>query len=204
MAFVPVPNVCQLELVFGFSGQVVEWVFHYAGDFDPPEQMLTDVATNACSQWQSAFIGITSNAMTLMKAKATDLSQQNAPGVEVAPTGSATGTKNEQALPTNTAAIVSLKTAYRGRSYRGRKYLCGLCEDQVNVNTLAANYKTALATAFDYFMFLDTSTGPVGLVVVSRYHNGAPRAVGVSTPVTNFIIQDTVGTQRRRLPGRGT
>jgi hypothetical protein len=42
------------------------------------------------------------------------------------------------------------------------------------------------------------------LVVVSRYSNGQPRAVGVATPVTSALLVDTrVDTQRRRLVGIG-
>jgi hypothetical protein len=39
---------------------------------------------------------------------------------------------------------------------------------------------------------------------VSRYANGAPRTVGIATPVTSVVLVDQrVDSQRRRLVGIG-
>lgn len=87
------------------------------------------------------------------------------------------------------AGIVSLHTALRGQSHRGRVYVGPVCEgDQANgVLSAVATMTTAWAN------FRDTlfSSHGVHLAVASYKHSS-------SEDVTDIVVRSIVGTQRRR------
>lgn len=203
MVFVPVPNTARIELVYTMGSQVMENVLHYTGNNISDPEILTSLATNALASWQATWRTHQVLGLRLNLVRATSLEEQNSPGVEIVPDTNYNGTANADPIPYNCAALIQLLTAYRGRSYRGRVYLPGLGEgDQTNSN-LAGSLVTALNASYSYWDFLDVSGEPYAMVVVSRFHNGQPRSIGVCTNVQDFKTSLTIASQRRRLPGRG-
>lgn len=203
MDFIPVPNVCMIELIYGHQNQTMENVLHYTGQNVSDPAILMGLAQNAFTQWAATWKTQQSNVLWLGTVRATSLEQQNSPSVEYIPTTGNAGTQSADPLPANCAALIQVLTAYRGRSYRGRIYIPGLCDNQATGSTLSETTKDALTNSFSYWDFLDVSGEPYGLCVVSRFHNKAPRVVGIHTDATGFSCGNYVVSQRRRLPGRG-
>lgn len=203
MAFIPVENCVQIQLVYLYDGQVVENVLHYAGQTPASENTLTNLANDAFTSWQTTWRTKQPTSLALTKVIATDISSQNGASIEVPHSTANTGTVNEEGMPSNVCYLISLKTANRGRSYRGRLYLPGVCEGAIIVNTIGNAVVAALQDSYTYWDYLSDDGDPWALVVASRYHNKAPRSTGITTNVTSFHVDPTVASQRRRLPGRG-
>lgn len=103
-------------------------------------------------------------------------------------------------LPNNVTLAVSLRTGMVGRSRRGRVYHVGLAEAMVSVNDVVAPYNATIPTA--YFNLIGIlNVLDMRLVVISYYEDGALRSVPLVSEVIDAILTDnTVDTQRRRLP----
>lgn len=119
-------------------------------------------------------------------------------------------------LPLNVACACKLVTAYSGRSRRGRIFLSGFEEDQVNDNNFTDVAKAQIETNMRSLV-QDINAG-VGEVVVASFFSGMalepnsrgetvwtpqPRAAALLTAVQNVIVDGFVDSQRRRLTGRG-
>lgn len=110
-------------------------------------------------------------------------------------------------LPPQCAFVYSLKTALKGRSYRGRFYLPGIPE-VLNVGGQCAAASLANMVAVGTQLY--TVFGPGGtntdwqLVVISRWLNHAKRVTPVGTPVESIEFDPTIRTQRRRVLGVGS
>lgn len=106
-------------------------------------------------------------------------------------------------MPMSVTLAFKFATGVAGRSYRGRLYFVGLGEASVSGDYVA----TADANSIrDALVALNAAMHTAGyeLVVVSRFHDGAPRSSAVVTPVTSISYVDLrVDTQRRRLAGVG-
>lgn len=112
-------------------------------------------------------------------------------------------------LPSWLAACTSLRTAFAGKSRRGRFYLGGLFEAWTVGNDL-----TAARMAMDQF-YLDALMGRYGpsgtsnqfrLVIYSQKLASVPGTAcqDSSTVVTSGIVNSAVATMKSRKPGSGT
>lgn len=204
MAFIPVADTIEVELFQFLHGQKVENTlgFRLDGGFGAGE--VIDLWNNLLIWWETTFSTDLSNNLSLRGAKITDLSSISAPAYEFnAPTPNPTGDDAVAALPGNVALCVSFRTLARGRSYRGRNYVCGLSENAVTGNTVDSTVVLALQAAYNGLRSLPFDN-PWEHVVISRFNAGAPRTTGVATKVTSCVIVDPyVDSQRRRLTGRG-
>lgn len=108
------------------------------------------------------------------------------------------------ALPVANACIVSLKTGLGGRHNRGRKYLAGIPQQDVDNSRLTEDKRAEMQTTWNainaYF-----GVGGSGLATWGVYHNAgtvaAPSHVFVG--INSAIVRPTLGTMRSRLPGHG-
>lgn len=203
MAFIPVPNSAQLCFDFTTAGQ--NWQFCVVIRKSAPPLTSTDLANAsavAASWWSTNLRPLIQNNTVLRQTRATDISVEGG-GQSIATVGTA-GTNGGILVPLNAALVVSLRTAKRGRSYRGRIYLGGLEQtDLVSETDVAGAYVTSVLAAIAALQSqLDTNS--FDLVVASKQHNKV-----VTNPAeTNEVIAATcdshIDSQRRRLFGRGT
>lgn len=113
-------------------------------------------------------------------------------------TGTGTRTGSDY-LPRQVACVVSWRTAFLGRPYRGRVYLPPMLEADQNDGFLTVGYQDDAA---EYAQsLLDMNSATIGsaaweLVVHSDTH-------GFDTPVTSFQVRSLLGGQNRRRQGRG-
>lgn len=202
MAFIPVPNTAMVELVFNCDGQVCENTLYFANDVGWDIPSMNSLASKIAGWWNVEYRVFQSNLCQLTAIKVTDLETQFAPGIEYVTGLPAAGGAASEIMPNNVTVATTFLTDLRGRSYRGRNYFVGITTDAVNGNSISS----VTAGLFqDMYAALPTYLDPEDgdHVVVSRYSGNAPRVTGVTTPVTGYRTEQTIDSQRRRLPGRG-
>lgn len=141
----------------------------------------------------------------------TDLSTATGLQVTRALSTPVAGTLGQPALPNNVSLAVSFRSAIRGRSYRGRNYIPCLTEAQVANSAVTQVVADAWRDAYAAILVAVSGPGdPYVWVVVSRYSGvdadgkPIPRVTGNAEPVNAVVVVDrTVDSMRRRLPGRG-
>jgi len=98
----------------------------------------------------------------------------------------------------NAAACVSLRTAYTGRSFRGRFYVGGLPQAAFgNAHLIDSGTAAALSGYFEDFI-TGLNTINKTLVVVSNYAAGVVRLIALATEVNAVITDTKIDSQRRR------
>lgn len=203
MAFIPVPRGIQLCFLFLTGGQ--HWQFcltlqKSSGEVDHGD--LVAVTSAADGWWDAGFNAVLSAANYLSSIVATDISEQG--GEALVHTMGESSVGPAGILPNNVAAVISQRTAKRGRSYRGRAYVGGLTNaDQVTSTQMGS---AAAAELVDQFVDLQEALDAAGydVVVASRQHNGVTTNPADVNEVTAFVVDTLYDSQRRRLEGRGT
>lgn len=210
MPFVPATNTLECELRYQQDDQKLENTLYFSFTSPWTIPMMQTLGTELIAWWAIELGPQTSDNVVLREVYITDLSTVSSPAITVVPLLLTQGTRAQPALPNNVSLTVSFRTDSRGRSFRGRNFFVGLCEDQVSQNTVDPSVLTALVAAYNDLLPGGTLTRGEWSVV-SRFSGvdpvtGAPipRAAAVVTPITSvLIVDDTVDSQRRRLPGRG-
>lgn len=202
MPFVPFNNVCQVELFYRQDSQTLENVLHFIAPLTPDTDSLEQLGLDTIAWWNTVIKPICTSNVSLVGVKATSLNSDTAPSVEVVTGLPLAGTAAATSLPNNVTIVVKLLTANRGRSYRGRVYHVGLIQSQVSGNEVTNTFRTALTTAYGTLL-LATGFHDHELCVASRVEDGVPRTLGVATVVTGVQVNQTLDSQRRRLPERG-
>lgn len=201
MAFISVPNVCQFNLRASVNGVPIENVFHLKKG-DETAWSLPDIigaAEEMGSAWQAEMLPVLAGGYQARTVYARDLTTEAGLVYEASFAADAFGTASGETMPGSVAVCITHRTGLAGRSYRGRTYISGMSELSVNGNNIVTGFAATLITNFIAFKDLVVDAGYVW-GIVSRYHNLAPRAVGIFTRITASTLRDTrVDTQRRRL-----
>ena len=204
MAFIPAPNVALVTMKFLTDNQEAVNSFHFKFASTINNAQLQAIAQAMYNNFWSSLKTSLCDKCELSQIKAVDLSVQNGGefilnygvGVEK---GSVVG----PAAANNAALVVTNQTVQRGKSYRGRQYLGGLCMYRfANSITVLTGQITEMTVAFGKLLVAANTAG-AAWVVLSRYFAKAPRPTAVSTPITSFRIDNAIDSQRRRLYGRG-
>lgn len=204
MAFVPVPDTLMAELRFISQGQQCENTLYFTGSAGVSPSLAADLGDALISWWQTQFQTGTSDQTALVEVFLTDLTSDTSFTLSDTNTLPLVGGSSTDALPQNCAHCVSFRTAQRGRSGRGRNYVLGLTEADSQDSILLSTVVAAHVTAYSVLIGPGAFVPGLQWVVVSRFHNGAPRVTGLAIPITNVLSVDAViDSQRRRLPGRG-
>lgn len=205
MPFVAIPDVVQLQAIHLWEGQWTENVYHYYSVAAKTAANLHALGTAWRTDWLANIQPLLPSAASLQKLIITDLSSQS--GVSVEHTDDmpvAGGSSSSPSLPNNVTVAIKWLTALRGRSYRGRTYHMGICDDGVTGNVISTALRNALTSAYEQItQITDAIPNEWFLVVASRYANGVARNPGIYTYVTDVFVDTIVDSQRRRLPGRG-
>lgn len=203
MAFIPVTNTIQVNVNQRLDGQQVQNTLYVRTSAAVTSTDLTEVANIVGDTFINSLYPFLSFNLTMIEVVAFDLSQQNGNQVSVPYVPAEAGGAVSPSLPNNVALCVSLRTASRGRSARGRNFVAGIPENAVDNSRVLQSFAENVQTAYVGLVGSLTAEGYTA-VVVSRFANSLPRAAGVTFPITAVLITDlVVDTQRRRLPGRG-
>jgi hypothetical protein len=209
MPFVPVPLTAEVELRYLIANQKTENTLYFRKETAWTETDLTNLGLNIIAWWLTNMAPLISDELTLREAYVTSLASATAPAVTVPAAEGDTGEDTNPADANNVALAISFRTNTRGRSFRGRNYVVGIPKNQVGQSLVNPTQVAAYVAAYD----LIRSGGMLPADdwgVVSRFSgvdvNGdpIPRTTGVFTIISAVLATDnTVDSQRRRLPGRG-
>lgn len=182
----------------------------------PSADVMTDFLTYLTDVDITRYLACLSNQYTLVKLTARTILEPEIV-VEHAYTGTLpTGAVASEATATQVAGIVSWKTNYAGRRYRGRTYLPAVPESMLTLGFLEPAQRTAMDTWADWHR-AQAFTGPgssawsANLVVLSDPDGVLPSSTtpaGKRQPtfdvVQSYVIRYSPGTQRRRKIGVGS
>jgi hypothetical protein len=165
--------------------------------------------SNLGSAFQTALIKNTSGGLlyamvpvvTCDQLIVRDVNPGTAAEVELDFTAVAGGIVGGDPLPPQSAGVITWRTGFAGRSFRGRTYLPGVSESDSTDGTLSSGYLTRLGTIITQMLAV---FGPSGsdtnwqFAVISEVSAGAPRVPPIGTAVTAGVQRPFVQTQRRR------
>lgn len=211
MPFVSVQNTVMVELRYLSDLQHIENTLYFERADAPTPTNIGTLLDAVESWWLDNIQPLIPNVLVLTEIVGTDLTTATGPQVAHVPAGGGIGGVADPPLPNNVSIAISFRTGLRGRAFRGRNYHPSLWETGVTKNTLQEEIVTAIQDAYIALVgHADVVAAGYEWVVVSRFSgvdgdgDPIPRAAGVTTPVlTALIVDPTVDSQRRRLPGRG-
>lgn len=204
MAFVPAVNVVELQFRFTNDGQQTENRIHINVGTTPNSHHLSVINELAFGWYEGNMVDLEPTSLTLREIYSKSLETQPGPEATLSTGLPLAGTVAFQALPSNATIAVSLRSGSTGRSSRGRWYWQQLTENIVDVNTVGTGMQADILAALRNLQSAISSAG-YDWVIVSYRTNNAPRVGGpVYFSVADIILVDaTIDSQRRRLPGRG-
>jgi hypothetical protein len=208
--FVPVSNTALVEARVLVNAQQCENTLWFKS---PSAFTATSLGTLGIMvrDWHvTNYLPLVSSALTLVEVVSTD--QTAADGLQdvTIPDPGSVGGASPNVMPNNVTLTVSFRTGHRGRSFRGRNYVNGLTEDQVDGNSFVAGLTDLWQGVYEALIGAASDIG-MEWVVASRFsgvdpvtHDPIPRVAGVTTPITSVLVVDPfVDSARRRLTGRG-
>lgn len=202
MAFQPAPLVCQVNVRADLFTEKIENVLNFvlAANTLYTAQDVQDIAELTLAAWAANMCPVAGGNYVLREVTATALDSVGSPTFTAIPLNPIAGGAAGETLAGSQALVITHKTGLSGRSFRGRTYLAGLTESQVNGNFITAATETAISAAWAATFDAWTNAGHE-LCVVSRWSNKVLRTIATHAVVTATGITNTrVDTQRRRLP----
>lgn len=134
----------------------------------------------------------------LQNITATDVSVANGTQTILPLTTDNVGTSGGDPAAANAAVVVSLRTNFTGRSFRGRFYVGGLSNTNLaNAQNIGTSAATFYAGVFEDFIDA-LNVINMTLVVVSRFAAGVARVTNLATEIISIIVDTKVDSQRRR------
>lgn len=203
MPFVPAPNIVMVEVIGLKDGQIIENRFHVNVLGEPTSGNLSTLSA-AVQSWVTTDYALRlPQEVAITEVRLTSLHTQN--GIQLSSPMTVTGAGVNGAMPNEVTLCVSLRSAFVGRSARGRFYLLGIPKDAVTTqNRVSATYRGLAAGTLQALIGAVNGSGFV-TVIVSYITNKAPRPGGPVYFVvqTAVVVDDIVDSQRRRRPGVG-
>jgi hypothetical protein len=204
MAFIPVPDTAQTIMVFQDSTSNKRWTTHFnwlkAGGWDTTAlQALNQSHLDAFGEGMQ---NILSTQTGLVEITSVDLSTADGAFDVLTPSPVPFGAIAGTPLALNSCVVVTYRTDQRGRSFRGRSYLSGQTSGQlVNNRMFTASWAAGVETAMLTTLTAIALESGAAHVIVSRQQGNVSLPVGETTPVTDIVGRQQVGTQRLRLTG---
>lgn len=199
MAFQAVPNTVQIE--FRYRSITVPWVNTvYARSPLPYDAAAIDDLADAVELWaETGVIEQLSTGAAYTGLEVRGLSNEFDITATRTPVPQVAGLVNAPVLPVNVAFVVKFDAGLTGRSTRGRNYVGGLADTDVDSRLIGAVRADAIVDKYETLKATIFAAG-WSMVIVSRYHNGAKRITAETFPVVNISYTDLqVDTRRSRL-----
>jgi hypothetical protein len=197
MAFQPTPDGCMVVTPFSYVG--FQWsnvLWYRMADFT--EADMLDLTTEVMSAWFNEYDAHFGDGCSYGKAIAYDMRTQDG-AVVVATADQGHGEATGDPLSPNNCLVLTLRTALRGRAYRGRLYLAGHTESAMTNGQFTEGIITAAEALGSGLMWRPLQEGWT-LCVRSGQLNGVQRENAVLTPVTSIECRSgKPGSQRRRV-----
>jgi len=202
MAYQPVADVAHVQLMGRMDGQVCinDWYFEISGG-GITAIGLAALAVAVQEKW-NGIVAQLSEDFAQTRVVCTDLTTATGPRVERNATD--IGGVASESAPNKVAACGSVRTDQRGRSARGRNYLAGVPNANIDLNTLDAAWMDNILLLFEDMIGPGALLAGWQWVIVSRQTAGALRPAGLAIPVTGVVFTtNTVRSMRSREVGHG-
>ncbi len=203
MAFQPVPETAQIDMVYDFNGEVALNSFYARRPGGYAQSDLQALADKIDLAWAATFPQEQPPEVSYVRTDVRGLASINdltatqnlsaGPGVHVGPS-----------LPNNVTFSIKKNSGQTGRSARGRTFWIGVPRNEVgnpDENHLLSTWAANCVSDID---FIRIQIGTVGLweaVLVSRFANGVKRTEGELFPwISTSNVDLVVDTNRGRLP----
>jgi hypothetical protein len=201
MPFVAAPGVARVAINFiNAQADRATNVFHVQNDTASPwlagdiETLIDIIETWLADEW--AVVAANAWQSDNITVRALDTEE----GLLVTRVATHAGDGTSQPLPSQNTIAVSMRTGLSGRSRRGRMYHVGLSEASTVGSYLDPAVGVQIVDAYQALLAA-IELMPANLGVLSYVEDGAPRAVPLFTPATNFVLTDIiVDSQDRRKP----
>jgi len=206
MPFVPVPKTIACDVIAELFGQVIENTLYFAF---PDEPLISEVAqlSSSVAEWAvGALCPVLSEDYIYKRTEARGIWDQAQPAITNVVGTNTPGAVASPGAPGGTCIAVSFRTAYGGRSYRGRNFVSGFPLNACEGNQLATAYASGIVEAYEALVpdYVADDLPNAVHVVASRFSLGAPRVTGITTPINAYLmVNRDLDSQRRRLTGRG-
>lgn len=219
-------NIFSLVQEVVFLGQRCQFSMYYARQDTSQKTSVQDGHNGLFTQWSAVILPLLRPCLsvgTLIGSVRIWCLTWPEVATGIYATGTLHGTDPGEPLPPQIAGVLTKQTALRGRSGRGRMYLCGMSEDSstngapavallTKMNTLAQklreswldvatgiNFSPAVISLKQYA--IDSLNPPVPPALVGTPKPGPVLAKGGA--ITNMVADEIWYTQRRRTLGRG-
>lgn len=188
-----------IELFMSLDSIPMENTLYFQYEEDPTLSVMEALAADMADWWTTNIAPNLSEDLTLTTVKATDLTTQTSPTFTFVPDAAIPGGRAQEAMSNQVCAVISFRSAARGRSSRGRNYVPGLGVADVTNNLYDQNLLNAIVDG--YQLLADTVFDDArAWVVVSRQQNNVPLETAQMLPIaTALAVNNRVKTQRRRL-----
>lgn len=203
MAYIPVPNTLRADVLGLIANQRIQNSFAVKYPTTPGDTERDNLETDFATFLASDLVPVLSNSYTVPEFDIVDISTEDGPKNVHVYTTPPQGAETVAAHPNNVAQCMTLRTAKRGRAYRGRSYIGGVypVAGTTQIDS-TADLIANLIGAFEALMTL-INIGGKYYGVVSRYLDKVARVSAVVTPITAISADTHYDSQRRRLAGRG-
>ena len=198
MAFIPTADVVRATITGQSAIGPVVNVLALRRLAEPTPVGLAELAELMWEQWALLVMPNLSTSYSLSSVSVADQSAADAPVAVYSTTPTPTGSVAGDALPLGSSCVVTLRTAARGRTARGRIFVGLLAEADASSGQLTPTRADGIRGAIASLGFAVNIAG-WELGVLSLQENGVPRGTGLFRPVTSIVVRSPlVGTQRRR------
>lgn len=200
MAFIAATNTAKACFDFTWKGVGVSICIYFLKATAPSSSDFQDLAFSLRDEFTDNVMPVLSHDVLFNGVTVYDMSSETAPIYTATETTPVAGGVAVDGTSRQVTAVITHRTAVRGRSGRGRTYLPGLSDNDVVDGAVTTDAQTAIQDAWDAFITAVETAVSWTFAVVSFYHDGAPRASGVKIQVTSSVVRGYTGTQRRRNP----
>lgn len=203
MAFQPAPNCVGVEIRCDLFGERVENTLNFELPGTPTASEVQEIAEQIEGWFVTSLLPGLSNQLFYVETYARSLHSASAPEFTANTNAGDPGGQTSPGLPANVTWCVKFLTGLTGRSYRGRNYMVGLCENQVVGNTFDSTAAANFVAAYEDILTIQAGFDWVW-IVLSRQQNNVVLTNAVGAPVIGVGYTDLfIDSQRRRLSGRG-
>lgn len=197
MTFIPTPNTARAVVRFGIGAEEWSNVFHFTknGFTEADMQSLADDIDDYVGNYWLASM---SNGCGYIATDVYDIRTSTGPIVS-ANAESGPGTVSDEEESIGLAVVVTLRTATRGRTGRGRKYVAGFGAGNITDGSWTESTATDAKAFVDNVAATGVSAGWTHVIRCIQV-DGVPLTEAVTRPVTSTEVRSLKpGTQRRRI-----
>lgn len=214
--FIPAPEgTVRCVQNFTVQGEECLNVFHVLVSASPSPADLLDLSNELFTAWSTTLLANQADEVTFNAVQCTDVEVES--GLQATSTEApVAGGSANPAASNSLAMLLSLRTPYSGRSNRGRLFIPGWRQDQIDTDSSYWTVATTGEASTDAAAWLAAVEGitlgakTVQLVVTSYYTldpdavppepRTVPRDLAINQGVESIVARRRIATQRRRRP----